>query len=156
MTQLLASLKLKAEDTEDLAVISAVLQDALVLAADMEYFPADKRFVMIANRFRWEAADGNGGAERRAGTAFERVNCAVTFESVDAVRLQHIDRKGGRRTFAVLAVQEVEGEDAIDIVFSEAGRVRLETSEVVCRLEDYDEPWPTQHRPDHETDPGAA
>lgn len=149
-----ASLKLKAEDADDLAVVSAVLQDALVLAADMEFFPADKRFVMIANRFRWETADANGGAERRAGTAFERVNCAVTFESVDAVRRRHLDRKGGRRTLSVLAVQMVDGEDAIDIVFSESGRVRLECREIVCRLEDYDEPWPTQHRPDHET--GAA
>lgn len=145
-----AKLRLKAEDGEDLSVISAVLQDALVLAADMEFFEADKRFVMIANRFRWETADADGGAEIRPGTAFERVNCGVTFEGVTAVRRRNIDRKGGKRTLSVLAVQKVDGEDAIDIVFSDAGRVRLEAAAINCRLEDFDEPWPTRHRPDHD------
>src|SRR5579883_1205777 len=37
------ALKLRAEDEEDLAVISAVLQDALVAVSDMAYLPVERR-----------------------------------------------------------------------------------------------------------------
>src|SRR5260370_39766912 len=47
-------LKLRGEDEDDLAVISAVLQDALVAVGEMAYFPKEARFGLGANRFRWE------------------------------------------------------------------------------------------------------
>jgi len=47
-------LKLRAEDDEDLAVVSAFLQDALLPVAEMVYLPAEQRFVLVANRFMWE------------------------------------------------------------------------------------------------------
>ena len=49
-------LKLKAEDEEDLRVVSACLQDALIAVGDISYLKDDQRFVLIANRFCWEAA----------------------------------------------------------------------------------------------------
>lgn len=48
------SLKLRAEDAEDLRVISAVLQDSLIPLTEMRFLAGEGRFVMIANRFRWE------------------------------------------------------------------------------------------------------
>ena len=51
-----AALELRAEDAEDLAVISACLQDALVAVRDLAYDPEDRSFLLVANRFRWEAA----------------------------------------------------------------------------------------------------
>jgi hypothetical protein len=47
-------LKLRAEDAEDLDVVSACLQDAIVPLSDMEFLAGEKRFVLVANRFRWE------------------------------------------------------------------------------------------------------
>ena len=47
-------LKLRAHDAEDLAALAACLQDALVPLADVVYLKAEKRFVMVANRFMWE------------------------------------------------------------------------------------------------------
>ncbi len=47
-------LKLRAEDAEDLRIISAVLQDSLIPLAEMQFLSDEGRFVMIANRFRWE------------------------------------------------------------------------------------------------------
>src|SRR5207244_12488326 len=44
-------LKLRAEDEEDLAVVSAILQDALVPIGEMAYLPEEQRFVLVANRF---------------------------------------------------------------------------------------------------------
>ena len=47
-------LKLRAYDREDFAVVSAVLQDALVPTIDMAWLPGEQRFACVANRFRWE------------------------------------------------------------------------------------------------------
>ena len=47
-------LKLRARDREDFAVVSAVLQDALVPVVDMAWLPQESRFALVANRFRWE------------------------------------------------------------------------------------------------------
>ena len=55
-------LKLIALDREDIEVVSAHLQDAVVKAADIRWRPAEKRVVVALNRFDWEAAQ-----RRRAG-----------------------------------------------------------------------------------------
>ena len=49
-------LKLIALDAEDLRVISAHLQDAVLRVGDMVYLPNEKRFVALANRFDWAKA----------------------------------------------------------------------------------------------------
>lgn len=49
------NLKLRAHDPADLAVISAHLQDALVPVSDMAWLKGERRFLLLANRFRWEA-----------------------------------------------------------------------------------------------------
>ena len=47
-------LKLRAVDAEDLRVLAAVLQDALVPLGDIAYQKRQKRVVLVANRFLWE------------------------------------------------------------------------------------------------------
>src|SRR4029077_1141406 len=74
-------LRLRAEDAEDLAVISACLQDALVSVRDLAYDRDARIFVLVANRFRWE-----GGVTGAAvGKPFERTLCGVAFEEIDGV-----------------------------------------------------------------------
>ena len=46
--------KLAATDPEDIAVLSALLQDAVIPISEMIYLAAESRFAMVANRFRWE------------------------------------------------------------------------------------------------------
>jgi hypothetical protein len=71
-------LRLIAFDCEDLAVISAHLQDALVRVGDMAYLPRTKQFAAILARFDWlEASTCRAGIRRlercRTGLHFERV-----------------------------------------------------------------------------------
>ena len=47
-------LKLRARDLDDMTVMAAMLQDAVVRPAEMTYLARDKRFVMVISRFRWE------------------------------------------------------------------------------------------------------
>ena len=60
------ALKLVALDPEDLAVLSAHLQDAIAKVGDIAYLPKEKRFAMVLNRFDWTGADGNSPVRRRA------------------------------------------------------------------------------------------
>ena len=54
----MTDLKLLALDTEDLEVISAHVQDAVVRVADMGYARGDRRFALLMNRFDWESGQG--------------------------------------------------------------------------------------------------
>ncbi|MDX1576125.1 MAG: DUF2948 family protein, partial [Kiloniellales bacterium] len=47
-------LKLRARDLDDMTVMAAMLQDAVVRPAEMTYLAREKRFVMVMSRFRWE------------------------------------------------------------------------------------------------------
>ena len=136
-------LKLRAEDAEDIAVIAACLQDALVMVADMAYLPDDRRFVMVANRFRWE--EGVGSGDGRA--PFSRVNCGVRFDGVARVRRRHIDRMKPGRTLELLTIRA--GDGYVDLVFAGGAEIRLDAAAISCHIEDLDEPWPTRVRPTH-------
>jgi hypothetical protein len=48
-------LRLLALDQEDLAIVSAHLQDAVVRVGDIAYLPKERRFALLARRFDWEA-----------------------------------------------------------------------------------------------------
>ena len=47
-------LKLRAVDSEDMSIISACLQDALIAGNDLSFLPGEHRFVLVAQRFKWE------------------------------------------------------------------------------------------------------
>ena len=49
-------LKLVALDTDDLAVVSTHVQDSIVKVDDILWRPAEKRVVVVVNRFDWENA----------------------------------------------------------------------------------------------------
>ena len=50
--------RLSARSVEDLAVVAALLQDAIVPVGDMAYLADEKSFVLALNRFRWETGEG--------------------------------------------------------------------------------------------------
>ncbi|HWK46159.1 MAG TPA: DUF2948 family protein [Stellaceae bacterium] len=136
-------LRLKATDAEDLAVISACLQDALVLVGDMTYQAEERRFVMVANRFQWEVPPDEAGQ-------FARITTGVSFEGVTAVNRRKIDLSHGEAILSLLAIQP--GAGGLQLEFSEGGAIRLEVAAILCHLEDVGEAWPTRWRPRHPID----
>ncbi len=143
----MTALKLKAEDTEDLETFAAILQDAVVPMREMAFQPAERRFALVASRFRWEDADG----ERVAGRIYQRVRCGVRFEGVTGVRIRDIDQRRRGEILSLLTI--TAGDGFIDLVFAGGGAIRIEIDRIACHLEDFDEPWPTQWRPVHPEDP---
>ena len=87
----MTDLKLLAVDNEDLDIVSAHIQDAVVRVGDMGYAKTDRRFVMLMNRYAWEAGDSRGrGQRKRAGLHFDYVSNAhaegIDLNAKDALR----------------------------------------------------------------------
>jgi hypothetical protein len=140
----MAGLKLRAADAEDLAVISAILQDSLVTIGEMTYLPDETRFVLVANRFKWEP---QAGAIPAKG---ERVLTGLCIDGVKTVSRRGFSPRDSDRILALLALRLGEGA-APELILDFAGgsSVRLEVGQILCHLDDLGEPWPTRWRPKH-------
>lgn len=152
-------LKLQARDHEDYVVLGAVLQDALIAVGDMQFFPAERQFVVVANRFCWEncgAATGDGADAALAEPcrSYERVHCGIRFDGVQQVKTRNLDLKDRGRILELLTFEFDGG--AVTLVFAGGGAVRLDGPAIVCQLQDVDEPWPTLWRPQHAAEEGGA
>jgi hypothetical protein len=143
------ALKLRAEDADDLLVLSACLQDALVPVRDLAYVAEERTFVLVANRFRWE---NRASASPETGER-ERVLCAVSFAGVSGVSYRGFRRSDEDRILALLAIRAVSvpsGGAAVHLEFSGDAVIRLEVARILCLAKDLGEPWPTPWHPRHE------
>ena len=156
-------LKLRARDPADMDVIAALLQDALVPQVDMTYLAEEKRFVLVANRFRWHGdptqdglpfapepqPEGEDAAFAEGGDPpFERVNSGLCFDKVRRVRYRGIKPGGNDEILSLLTIDTRP--DAITLIFAGDATIRLEVDAIRCHLEDIGDPWPTRWRPRHE------
>lgn len=140
-------LMLRAEDEEDIKILSACLQDALVPVGDMEYFPDDRRFVLVANRFCWELPAESLG---RGDEFFERIHCALSIDGVKKVSRRGLSRRDPAHMLELLSLSVKDG--AVELVFAGGAALRLEVDPLRCQIEDFGEPWPTRWRPHHVID----
>jgi hypothetical protein len=141
-------LRLRAEDEEDLAVVSAILQDALVAVGEMAWLPEEKRFVLVANRFRWEPP---GSVSRQD---FERCMTGLRIDAVTAVQRRGFRPRDRERLLVLLAIQAEPG--ALRLDFAGGSSIRLEVERILCHLDDLGEPWPTQWQPKHPVNDDAT
>jgi hypothetical protein len=155
-----ASLKIIARDAEDLAVVSACLQDALIPLNEMRYLPQERRFIMVANRFRWERAaqdreelapgtDASFDSDEDFG-ARQRTNAGICIDRVLAVRSRNIDRSRPDEFLSVLSVQ-LDG-NKLTFLFAGGGVIQVEIEALALYLSDLGKAWPTQWQPEHAAD----
>lgn len=145
------ALKLRAEDADDLAVLSAFLQDALVAVRDLAYIADERSFVFIANRFRWESRL----APPASDDGHQRILCAVTFDTVAGVSYRGFRRSDEDRILCLLAIRAEPGGPggaALLLEFAGAAAIRLDVAGIQGRAKDLGEPWPTPWRPRHDED----
>ena len=140
------SLKLLALDTEDLAVVSAHLQDAVFKTAGLAYDARHHVFSVAVNRFVWEKAAGRG-------KTFERRRAMIAFKRVNAVRSLGIDRKDADAVFSLLAVNftpKGDGpEGVVELVLSGNASIALDVECVEVQLADTGGAWETSLKPRH-------
>lgn len=129
-------MKLAALDEEDLAVLSAHLQDAVIRVADMAYRPQDKRFAFMADRLGADSlfcreglgASNDPDSRRRTGVHFDRVLKVAT---------RGIDRSKPNEMLELIAIQFIPGEPPmgyIDLMFAGGKDIRLTVECVEAEL----------------------
>lgn len=145
-----APLALIAADTDDLQVMSALLQDAVLTVSDMRYVAKRREFGLLVNRFRWE----DEAAAEKAGRPYERVRCLVVFNDVLAVRSQGIQQNDKATVLSLLSIgfeADVDGTGRVILTLAGDGEVALEVESVNATAQDVTRPYaaPSRKMPRH-------
>lgn len=136
-------LRLLAMDEEDLAVVSAHLQDAAVRVGDMAYLQRERRFALLAARFDWLAP------------SCARCRTGLHFEDVRRASITGFSPGETERVLNLLSVGFTPGEapaGTIILTFSGGAAVRLEVDCLEAQMRDLGPRWAAQHRPGHRLD----
>jgi hypothetical protein len=124
--------KLIALDADDLAVISAHVQDAVVRVGDIVWRQSEKRLVLGMNRLDWDQTVG-GQAEAR------RLVSALRFDRVWACKSRQIDLDAPDIALELLGIEfhpgEAPGGSAV-LLFAGGGALRLDVECLECELAD--------------------
>lgn len=142
-------LKLMALDSQDLDVLAAHMQDAVLKPTDMRFDPRARQFVIKANRFVWENARG------RRSRGFERRLSALHFDRVLSVKTRGVNRKSGGAVLSLLTIQffpdQIEGfvGGDIELIFAGDASVMLTVECIEAQLADLGPVWETRNRPRH-------
>ena len=148
-----APLNLGAMDADDLAVISALAQDAVFPITEIAWHPAHRRFGLLLNRFRWEDRDAAAARSRPV----ERVQSVLAVDNVLGVASQGIDRGDRDLILSLLSVTFEPGEDGtghVLLTLAGDGAIRLGVEALDVTLKDVTRPYvaPSGHVPRHDTD----
>lgn len=141
-------LKLIALDDEDLKILSAHLQDAVLHVGDMTFIPRERRFAAIANRFNWLEAESAAAN----GNAYERRQCAIRFERVRHAQLKNICLDRGSDVLELLTIifePSHQPSGHVTLLFAGGGAIRLYVDCIEAELRDLGPAWKTSNRPSH-------
>jgi hypothetical protein len=143
-------LNLVARDAEDLAVISALVQDAVLDAADMTWDRRKRRFAALVNRFRWE----DRAAAEAGGRPYERVRAMLVAEDVTAAQTLGLGRGARDAVLSILSLAFVAGEDGtgrLTLTLAGDGAVALSVEALEVTLKDVTRPYraPSGKVPQH-------
>ena len=145
-------LKLFALDKDDVEVVSAHVQDALVKVADIFWLPRDHRFVVALDRFDWMNAVDANGYKRFAAADYRRCRSALRFERVQACKCRNLDQNNKDATLNLLAVEFSERDapaGSVTLTFSGGSVIRLEVECLEAELADLGEAYAATACPDH-------
>jgi hypothetical protein len=140
-------LKLVALDEQDLAIVSAHVQDAVIKVSDIAWLPAEKRLLVTMNRFAWEKK-----TRLFFSRAHERRRSVLHFERVAHLKSSGINRDRADDVLSLLAIR-------FDATEAPAGRIELDfaggatlLADVECieaRLSDLGAAWQAAAKPRH-------
>lgn len=134
-------LRLTAKDAEDLKVISAHMQDALVRFSDIRYLAKTRQFALVANRFAWDVLPNS-----------ERRRTGLHFEHVLGVKHLGLGTVDPGTILSLLAISFLPGEapaGTVTLTFSGDFSIRLEVEYLDLQLKDLGGAWATDLTPRH-------
>jgi hypothetical protein len=145
MNQAPDQLKFAVLDEEDLEVVSAHLQEAVVKVADVLWRPSENRLVVALNRFDWESAQGDRPEYRRRRSA-------LRFERVKSCKSRSLDPAAKDAVLNLLAVEFTETDSpsgTVSLIFSGEAVVRLDVECLEAELADLGPVWTAAKCPVH-------
>ena len=136
-------LRLLAEDADDLAIISAALEEAEVRVGDIQWEPSAKRLTLACNRFRREALEGSD----------ERIRVGLQLGCVLGVKARNLRREPSDAVVQLLALTFEPGEapgGMITFAFADGGDLAATVECIDAAMADVSEPWRVESAPRHE------
>jgi hypothetical protein len=143
-------LRLLAVDADDLAVISSLVQDAVLPATEMSWLPSKNRFAMLLNRFRWEDRDRASAQHRE----FERVQTMLVADTVTKAAFSGIHPRDEDEVLSLLSVEFAETDapsGVLTLNFAGDGAIALTIECLEVTLKDVSRPYiaPSGAAPHH-------
>jgi hypothetical protein len=140
-------LKLLATSDEDLRVIAAHLQDAIVSVKDTANLKKNRIFIIQLNRFMWE--DVEKGVFRKN----KRTRTVLKFDNVISVFSKNINAKKDKIFLDFLTIESSLLPDKsyeIKLIFSGDSVIKIKTEVIDVTLDDQGSPWETNTQPKHD------
>ena len=143
-------LRLKALDSDDLAVMSSLTQDAVFPASEMRWDRKARRFALLLNRFRWEDAPNAKIGKR----SVERVQAMLSIEDVMSVKSQGVQAGDADTIMSLLSVSfepSTDGMGRVLMTLSGDGAIAIEVDALEIMLADVTRPYiaPSKSVPQH-------
>ena len=133
-------LRLRAETPDDLAVIAALVQDAVAQTSEIAWARRHHRFALLINRFRWEDAD----AAAREGRPFERVQAILSIDGVLKARANGVDPRDRDLVLALLSLAfepASDGAGTLRLMLAGDGEIALDVECLDVTLADVSRPY---------------
>ena len=145
--------RLVAFDPDDLAVISAHMQDAVMRVGDVRWLKRERKLALLANRFDHLSSDDNGGNNRG-----ERRLAGLQLSRVERVTANNIMTHDKTAILSLLAITFESGkiapEGTIVLTFAGGGTMRADVECIEAALADLGPKWAARVRPEHDLDNG--
>lgn len=141
-------LRLRAQDGDDLQVIAACLQDALIPLREMVFMADEQRFMAAFNRFQWERLADPG--EAKALTLCQSV---LRVDHVRTVQYRGLDGELDGVRFELLTIQIEPRDDGgftILLLFAGDAALKLEVNDLAVMLQDFGDAWSADVAPRHD------
>ena len=148
-------LRLLAHDGDDVAVLSALLQDAIIPGADMSFDHKLNEFVIVANRFCWELEPSVEIKSSDGKPIYERRLCGIRIARVRSVQHHNWPEVRQYGLFNLLALglmdmaEHAKDGSVLQFEFSGGSSLRLNLDDVDIVLADLDVGHPTSLQPAH-------
>ena len=140
------NLKLIARTEEDLRVLSAHLQDAIINVSEIANLEKNKIFLLQLNRFMWE--DVEKGVFRKN----KRIRSIIKFENVIKVYAKNINLSKKDKFLDFLTIETRKMPDnnyEMRIVCAGDSVIKVESEVIEVTLDDQGESWDTKNVPKH-------
>lgn len=139
------SLRLLGETPDDLAIISAAIQDAVVKAENLKYDAKARRFTLELNRYRWEKS----GSVKDG----ERVRSLLAIDGVLTARTLAVHKNDPDLIYSLLSLSFTPASEppggTLSLMFAGDGEIVLDVEVLDVSLLDSSYVWPTTKRPSH-------